>query len=619
MFVDSSRIVGAMLALMTFTASASDVHAVWSAPAHRRTGVLPVAIANDNRRSAGTMHGDTLVLNLDVRMGRWYPETSDGPFVETPVIGEVGQAPQVPGPLIRVREGTIIDAHITNALADSSITMLGLGTRPGPDSLLLTPGATVHRTFVAGAPGTYLYAVRVGTIDWARNEREQAGAAFVIDAKGARTDDRIFVMNIWGSFSDSVTYQNALTINGRGWPYDERVTAARGDTLRWRIVNASQRDHPMHLHGFFYRIHSRGTGLADSIFAPGSEESVVTEGMAPFSTMGMTWVAEREGNWLFHCHLSFHVAPDARFTPGAGHGDMMSGDMMRHMAGLVLGITVTPGRVARRESRAHARTLRLAVEETPRRARAPRALSYVLQADGDAAPPARLPGTTLVLTRGQPTDITVINRLKEATAVHWHGIELESYSDGVAGWSGNPTRLAPSIAPSDSFTAHLTLRRAGTFIYHTHLNDVEQLTSGLYGAIIVLEPGQRLSPRTDHLFVVGWDGPEDPPHLVVNGDSTPPPLVIAAGVHHRFRFVFIGVVGGNTFRLRKGDEEMQWRLVARDGFDAAPARRGLVKAEIVGWAGQTYDYDFLPPSPGEYTLTAGQLARPLWKGTIVVR
>jgi FtsP/CotA-like multicopper oxidase with cupredoxin domain len=45
-------------------------------------------------------------------------------------------------------------------------------------------------------------------------------------------------------------------------------------------------------------------------------------------------------------------------------------------------------------------------------------------------------GPPIVLTRGQPVEIEVVNRVKDPTAIHWHGIELESYYDGVPGWSG---------------------------------------------------------------------------------------------------------------------------------------------------------------------------------------
>jgi FtsP/CotA-like multicopper oxidase with cupredoxin domain len=292
---------------------------------------------------------------------------------------------------------------------------------------------------------------------------------------------------------------------------------------------------------------------------------------------------------------------------------------MRHMAGLILGIEVGPRKGTHAERRVDARAMRLLVQEAPKRTRAPRALAFVLQ---QGAEPARdsvvLPGTTLVLTRGQPTDITVVNHLAEPTAVHWHGIELESFSDGVAGWSGDKTRMARVIAPNDSFTARLTLRRAGTFIYHTHLNDVEQLTSGLYGGIVVLEPGQVFNAERDHLFVVGWDGEKDPPHLHVNGDSAPPPLELHAGVHHRLRFVFIGAVDGETFTLRRDSSTMSWRQLARDGYTIPAAQRRRAPAVIQGWAGQTFDFDIVPTA-GRYTLTVGDPKNPDWQQTIIAR
>jgi manganese oxidase len=578
-----------------------------------------VAEANDNRRAAGVRRGDTVFVALEVRLGRWYPEASDGDFIETPLLAEVGEAPQVPGPLLRIAEGTTIVARLTNALADSTVTWYGLSRRPGNDSVQLRPGATTTVRFLAGAPGTYLYRAQAGTVDWAVREREQLAGALVVDARGARTDDRVFVINVWGEPGDSGIFRNALAINGRGWPYTERVHATRGDTLRWRVVNASIRPHPMHLHGFYYHIEAKGDGVRDSRVAPRDREQLVTEPMDPFSTMAMTWVAEREGNWLFHCHLFFHVAADTRFAKGVDHADHMSGNAARHMAGLVLGIEVAAGTKATQTSRAGARSMRLLVQEGTRRGRAARTLGFVLQGAGPTARDSvRIPGSALDLTRGQPTDITVVNHLSEATAVHWHGIELESYSDGVAGWSGAMQRLAPIIAPGDSFTAHLTLPRAGTFIYHTHLNDVEQLTSGLYGAIIVREPGARIDPRTDHLFVVGWDGPEDPPHLLVNGDSLPPPLMLEVRRHHRLRFVFIGAVGGERFTLHSRTSVARWRSLARDGQELAPSRQLQGTASITGWAGQTYDFDFFPSTPGEYTLTAGEPAKPEWSQRVLV-
>ncbi|QJR37567.1 multicopper oxidase domain-containing protein [Gemmatimonas groenlandica] len=581
--------------------------------------VTPVADANDNRRAAGRKVADTMFVDLDIRMARWYPEGEGGDVVEGPVIGEVGRAPQVPAPLIRVRAGTVIMARITNALTDSAVTWRGLNRKPGFDTITLKPGETTMRRFVAGAPGTYVYGAQVGVVNWDVREREQTYGAFVVDSIGARTDDRIFVMNVWGDGSPE-KYRNALAINGRGWPYTERITAQTGDTLRWRIVNGTIRVHPMHLHGFYFKMLAKADSSRATHIAKAKQPMLVTELMDPFTTMDMEWVAARSGNWLFHCHLAFHAVADTRYTPGVSDHDHHSADAAKHMAGLVMGISVTDRVRTVAARRVAPRTMRLHVQEGARRGKSERALGFVLQEGASpAADSVNIPGSPLILTRGQPTDITVINHLKESTAVHWHGIELESFSDGVAGWSGAAGKHAPAIAPGDSFVARLTLPRAGTFIYHTHLNDVVQLTSGLYGGIVVLEPGQRYNPARDHLFVVGWDGPDEPARLLVNGDSAPPPKLLARGVTHRLRFVFIGAVNGNTLTLSDSTGPVTWRAVARDGYEMPAAQRELLPAKFRGWAGQTWDFEFQTDRPGVYRLTFGNPAKPVWKGELVVR
>ena len=100
-------------------------------------------------------------------------------------------------------------------------------------------------TFAAGAPGSYLYWASLGANDHDEDdEREQLAGAFVVDPPGGSPPDRVLVLNIWGSKTDSVTYRNALAINGRSWPYTERIGATAGDTLRWRVLNGSWRNHP---------------------------------------------------------------------------------------------------------------------------------------------------------------------------------------------------------------------------------------------------------------------------------------------------------------------------------------------------------------------------------------
>ena len=66
-----------------------------------------------------------------------------------------------------------------------------------------------------------------------------------------------------------------------------------------------------------------------------------------------------------------------------------------------------------------------------------------------------------MLQRGEPVEITVVNRLAEPTAIHWHGIELDSYYDGVHGWSGIGKRITPLIEPGGTFPVRFTPPRTG--------------------------------------------------------------------------------------------------------------------------------------------------------------
>ena len=62
------------------------------------------------------------------------------------------------------------------------------------------------------------------------------------------------------------------------------------------------------------------------------------------------------------------------------------------------------------------------------------------------------------------------------------------------------------IVPGERFTVRITPPRTGTFIYHTHLHDYRQLSSGLYGPLVVVEPGETYDPATDHVVVLGRRG-----------------------------------------------------------------------------------------------------------------
>ena len=106
-------------------------------------------------------------------------------------------------------------------------------------------------------------------------------------------------------------YSIALAINGRSWPWTERIDAVVGDTLHWRLINATGREHPMHLHGAYFRVLSKGTMFSDTTYAPDQRRLAVTEDMLPRTTMNMTWSPINAGRWLFQqqCSLGGQSLP----------------------------------------------------------------------------------------------------------------------------------------------------------------------------------------------------------------------------------------------------------------------------------------------------------------------
>lgn len=97
----------------------------------------------------------------------------------------------------------------------------------------------------------------------------------------------------------------------------------------------------------------------------------------------------------------------------------------------------------------------------------------------------QFPAPTLEFEEGEEAVIHVHNDLKnQDTSVHWHGLLLPGYMDGVPGFNG-----FPGIPPGTHFEYRFKLRQHGTYWYHAHSRSQEQ--DGLYGAFIVHPAGQQ--------------------------------------------------------------------------------------------------------------------------------
>ena len=586
-------------------------------------------LANPNRTAAGKLANGVLNVELEIRSGRWHAEAENGPALFVQAFGEAGRPAQIPGPMLRMPEGTTVHAKVTNQLKTKA-TVYGLNTRPGNANdagFELTPGESRELSFVVGAPGTYFYWARTTAPQLLPNgpprpllEDAQLNGAFIVDPAGAVVPDRVFVLSLMVARPDVIHPGfEVVTINGKSYPYTEPLEYVAGDTIRWRVINPSAAEHPMHLHGAFYRLLSLGDSESDTAFAGDERQSVVTENLLAGRTMVLEWTPQHIGRWLFHCHFHLHISSDERvpiFSRAAAaeyeppepavaspvqHEAM---DTMKDMAGLVLIINVkaangsTPVSATVRAPR----KLTLVVEPTTKDGKPDHLSCAIHEGKRIVASEDKSVGPPIVVTRGEPTEITVVNHLSAPTTIHWHGLELDSYYDGVVG-GGVGDQVTPAIAPGASFVARFTPDRAGTFIYHSHASDPSQLSGGVYGALIVLEPGESFDPDHDKLFVIGSHDPEfTAKRITLNGMETPSPMLLSRGTRYRMRVINMAPNLKADLQLGTRENAVRWREIAKDGamVPSRLAKTGDAMLHIA--SGETYDFEFQPEKAGEIPL-----------------
>jgi manganese oxidase len=602
---------------------------------------LPIAEPNDNRTPAGRMVDGVLHLELEAVLAEWRPRGPDGPAITTPTFAEVGGPPQVPGPLLRASAGTPVRVSIRNTL-DREIAIRGLFDRgamepsaivrppdappPGEaphfffaDSIVVPPGETRETRFTPTAEVTSIYYGRtapsgtgLAAPSWmpaAPSDDALEGAflgGLLIDPRGPEPppDERFFLVGQWASVDEPGTVTFKMFINGLSWPFTERLEYTVGDTVRWRLFNATIAAHPMHLHGFYFSVDGRGDGDADIPYDAAERQRAVTQRLPIHASIRLSWVPEEPGNWLFHCHLVRHMNPEQRFAVEGEPPNVADDHEMHHMAGMILGITVHPPSGWDHRDPAPARRIDLWTGRRPNVYDGEPELGFVVQ-EG-AEPPAQdstqVPGSVLVLHRGEPTEIVVHNRLERPLSVHWHGLELRSLYDGVGHWSGMPGASRPPTLPGRSSSVLITPHRAGTFMYHVHSEVGHELAQGLYGPFLVLEPGETWDQERDRFFMLGVRGAglDAPP--AVNGHAEPPAERFQRGTTYRLRFLHMSPDESKVVRLLRDDQPIDWLPIARDGADLPPHQRGAARAARRIDVGETFDVEWTPAETGAYHL-----------------
>ena len=88
------------------------------------------------------------------------------------------------------------------------------------------------------------------------------------------------------------------SFNGKTMAEDGVIKIKRGEVLRLELINDTMMHHPIHLHGHFFRV-IEGQGDA----APLKH----TVDVPPMGKRTIEFEANESGDWLFHCHLLYHM------------------------------------------------------------------------------------------------------------------------------------------------------------------------------------------------------------------------------------------------------------------------------------------------------------------------
>ncbi|MES2209512.1 MAG: multicopper oxidase domain-containing protein [Chloroflexota bacterium] len=147
----------------------------------------------------------------------------------------------------------------------------------------------------------------------------------------------------------------------------------------------------------------------------------------------------------------------------------------------------------------------------------------------------QVPGPTIRVAEGDRVRVVFTNNLKEATTVHFHGVEFDDFfQDGVPFVTQSP------IVPGATYAYDFTARSTGSLMYHSHHNATDQVGRGLLGAFIV-EPKDN-PVQYDREYI--WVSNDVLGGFTINGHGFPATVPILAAVGERvlIRFMNEGVM-----------------------------------------------------------------------------
>lgn len=247
-----------------------------------------------NQPLAPRIENGVKIFDLTCKIVQW--EVTPGETVEAWTYNG-----QVPGPEIRVTEGDTLRIVVKNELPESTavhphgvIVPNNMDGVPFMTQPPIKPGETFIYEFTARTPGSHMYHSHY-------NATKQVGkgllGALIIEPK-ERAKDPEYDLDYTMILNDQL---GGFTLNGKGFPATQPLTAKLGQKVRIRYMNEGMMIHPMHLHGLPQLTFAKdGWNLPQPYMndtvnvAPGERWDVIVDCSEP-------------GVWAFHCHILSHA------------------------------------------------------------------------------------------------------------------------------------------------------------------------------------------------------------------------------------------------------------------------------------------------------------------------
>lgn len=213
------------------------------------------------------------------------------------------------------------------------------------------------------------------------------------------------------------------------------------------------------------------------------------------------------------------------------------------------------------------------------------------------------PGPVIEAVEGDRVRILVTNKLPEPTTVHWHGIILPNGMDGVYALT------QPGIMPGETFVYEFTLVQNGTYMYHPHYDDINQIGLGMMGFFII-HPKEDPAPvdRDYLIMLMAWS--------VQPGAMTPDVMTMDLN-YFTFNSCFfpktesLVAKTGEKVRVRFGNLSLIPHPIHLHGYEFTVTRMGAKRLPKTAQytdvtvnvpVGTTRDIELVADNPGDWAM-----------------